>query len=92
MRGAIPPLPQYALMAWCSVKKAQGQLYILTYGGLQTPPLFLPLLSWEDFRPSSCVNINHLCASGCRHPCFLFSWEHRYCINLWSSFVYLVFL
>jgi hypothetical protein len=25
MRGAIHPLPQYASMAWCSVK-AQGQL------------------------------------------------------------------
>jgi len=25
MRGAIPPLPQYAFMAWCLVK-AQGQL------------------------------------------------------------------
>jgi len=25
MLGAIPPLPQYAFMAWCSVK-AQGQL------------------------------------------------------------------
>jgi hypothetical protein len=24
MSGAIPPLPQYAFMAWCSVKKAQG--------------------------------------------------------------------
>jgi hypothetical protein len=24
MSGAIPPLPQYAFMAWCSVK-AQGQ-------------------------------------------------------------------
>jgi len=24
MHGAIPPLPQYAFMAWCSVK-AQGQ-------------------------------------------------------------------
>jgi hypothetical protein len=33
MRGAIPPLPQYAFMAWCSVKnKAQGQLYLLPYG------------------------------------------------------------
>jgi hypothetical protein len=21
MRGVIPPLPQYAFMAWCSVKK-----------------------------------------------------------------------
>jgi hypothetical protein len=26
MSGAIPPLSQYAFMAWCSVK-AQGQLY-----------------------------------------------------------------
>jgi hypothetical protein len=28
MSGAIPPLPQYAFMAWCLVK-AQGQLYLL---------------------------------------------------------------
>jgi hypothetical protein len=27
MRGAIPPLPQCAFMAWCSVK-AQGQLHL----------------------------------------------------------------
>jgi hypothetical protein len=27
MSGTIPPLPQYALMAWCSVK-TQGQLYL----------------------------------------------------------------
>jgi hypothetical protein len=26
MGGAMPPLPQYAFIAWCSVK-AQGQLY-----------------------------------------------------------------
>jgi hypothetical protein len=33
MRGAIPPLPQYAFLAWCSVK-TQGQLhlYILPIG------------------------------------------------------------
>jgi hypothetical protein len=29
MSGAIPPLSQYAFMAWCSVK-AQGQLYLTT--------------------------------------------------------------
>jgi hypothetical protein len=29
MSGDIPPLPQYAFMAWCSVKKAQGQLYLI---------------------------------------------------------------
>jgi len=28
--GAIPPLPQYAFIAWCSVKP-QGHLYIYTY-------------------------------------------------------------
>jgi hypothetical protein len=29
MGGAIPPLSQYAFIAWCSVKKeAQGQLYL----------------------------------------------------------------
>jgi hypothetical protein len=28
MHGVIPPLPQYAPMAWCLFKKkAQGQLY-----------------------------------------------------------------
>jgi hypothetical protein len=27
MNGAVPPLPHYAFMAWCSVK-AQGQLYL----------------------------------------------------------------
>jgi hypothetical protein len=27
MRGAVPPLSQYAFMAWCLVK-AQGQLYL----------------------------------------------------------------
>jgi len=27
MRAAIPPLPQYAFIAWCSVK-TQGKLYV----------------------------------------------------------------
>jgi hypothetical protein len=30
MSGDILPLPQYAFMAWCSVK-AQGQLYLFTF-------------------------------------------------------------
>jgi hypothetical protein len=30
MYGAIPPLPQYAFMAWCPVK-AQGNLYFCLY-------------------------------------------------------------
>jgi len=28
IRGAIHPLPHYAFMAWCWVKKTQGQLYL----------------------------------------------------------------
>jgi hypothetical protein len=24
MHGAVPPLPQYAFMVWCSVKKSTG--------------------------------------------------------------------
>jgi len=31
MRGAIPPLPQYSFMAWCTVKKAQGQFYLFIF-------------------------------------------------------------
>jgi hypothetical protein len=30
MSGAMPPLPQYDSMEWCSVK-AQGQLYLFYY-------------------------------------------------------------
>jgi hypothetical protein len=55
MSGAILPLPQYALMAWCSVE-AQGQLYlyltsvtdkcfsfnIILSGGLNIPQICIP--------------------------------------------------
>jgi hypothetical protein len=34
MRGAVPPLPQYAFNAWCLVK-ARGQLYFKHYHYLQ---------------------------------------------------------
>jgi hypothetical protein len=34
MSGAIPTLPQYASMAWCSVK-AQGQLYVSQLHNMQ---------------------------------------------------------
>jgi hypothetical protein len=37
MSGAISPLPQYAFMAWCSVK-AQGQLYLYHYSILYNHP------------------------------------------------------
>jgi hypothetical protein len=28
MRGAIPPLPQYSFIAWCSVKKRRRDRFI----------------------------------------------------------------
>jgi len=31
MRGAIPPLPQYAFMAWCSVKKDHRDNFNFTF-------------------------------------------------------------
>jgi hypothetical protein len=31
MCGAVPPLPQYVFMAWCSVKKVQRQLFLYLY-------------------------------------------------------------
>jgi hypothetical protein len=40
MSGAIPTLPQYAFMAWCSVK-AQGQLYLIFYPYHFTLPFFI---------------------------------------------------
>jgi hypothetical protein len=35
MRGAIPPLPQYAFMAWCLVKSTGTTLPLPTYDMLQ---------------------------------------------------------
>jgi len=31
MRGAVPPFPQYAFLAWCWVRKAQGRFYLYLY-------------------------------------------------------------
>jgi hypothetical protein len=50
MSGAVPPLPQYAFMAWCSVK-AQGQLYIyLTLPYLTLSYITLPYLTSSHGR------------------------------------------
>jgi hypothetical protein len=35
MRGAIPPLPQYVFMAWCSVTKTAQGLYFTYHTELQ---------------------------------------------------------
>jgi hypothetical protein len=31
MGGAVPPLPQYAFMAWCSVRGSTGNLHLFTF-------------------------------------------------------------
>jgi hypothetical protein len=33
MRGVTPPLPEYAFMAWCSVKKKHGDNFTFTFTG-----------------------------------------------------------
>jgi hypothetical protein len=58
MRAAIPPLPQYASMAWCSVK-AQGQLYILLLSKIQ-----FQLSIYEEFAlelQNRCFGIVRYC-------------------------------
>jgi hypothetical protein len=37
MGGAVPPLPQYAFMAWCSVRGAQGHHHV--YKNLLLDPI-----------------------------------------------------
>jgi hypothetical protein len=46
MSGAITPLPQYAFMAWCSVK-TQRQLYLYLYNssGISLLPTSYKILS-----------------------------------------------
>jgi hypothetical protein len=37
MSGAIPPLSQYAIMAWCSVKKSAGTTLPVSGNNLEVP-------------------------------------------------------
>jgi hypothetical protein len=55
MSGTIPPLPQYALMAWCSVK-AQGQLYLCL------AVINEPLKKVREFSSETDTN----CVQGCK--------------------------
>jgi len=56
MPGGIPSLPQYAIMAWCSVK-AEGQLYLFYLGIYLLPNLYLITIhdrvsaSFDDIWP-----------------------------------------
>jgi hypothetical protein len=46
MRGSVLLLPQYVFMAWCSVKKAQGQLYLYL---LPLPLSYLTLPLYDKY-------------------------------------------
>jgi hypothetical protein len=55
MSAAIPPLPQYAFMAWCSVK-AQGQLYLY---------LLLDKCEWVASRPDRFIQRDRVLGPHC---------------------------
>jgi hypothetical protein len=71
MSGAIPPLPQYTFMVWCSVK-AQGQLYlylllyqyeniskaVISKFTLPLPPYSNNLSSYIFLEPWSAFKVN----------------------------------
>jgi len=56
MSGAIPPLPRYAFIAWCSVKKSKGT----------TLPLSLPL---QTIRSGTIYNWTWLVISRATYQC-----------------------
>jgi hypothetical protein len=70
MSGAIPPLPQYAFMAWCSVK-GQGQFYLYLYlfNELNKFTQFIPF-SQKSYKGQSMLvkqNVDHLLWRKCHY-------------------------
>jgi hypothetical protein len=57
MSGAIPPLPQNALMAWYSVK-AQGQLYLYFYRNLYASQYIIRVIKSRKMRRA--VNVESM--------------------------------
>jgi hypothetical protein len=57
MRGAIPPLPQYAFMVWCSVKESIGTTLLL-------PPHFTHYYrTWKSSRTCNTQKLEHAMVS-----------------------------
>jgi hypothetical protein len=56
MRGAILPVPQYAFMAWCSVKKEHRDNFIFTFtftftfNFTQTPIQWVPVVLYPRVK------------------------------------------
>jgi hypothetical protein len=66
MSGAIPPLPQYAFMAWNSVK-AQGQLYL--YLTCETTELYRTGSRGHVFRMADSRSVETEDLKAERTPC-----------------------
>jgi hypothetical protein len=61
MRGALPPLPQYTFMAWCSVQ-SQGQLYLLHFTFLYyTVKVYIKFKAERCIAPEGEVYKQHMC-------------------------------
>jgi hypothetical protein len=82
MSGAIPTLPQYAFMAWCSVK-AQGQLYIYLY-------LYTPLGRCVYLKKCTVISSCFLSSLVLTNFWRMKSWNYNRIVGYWSS-VHLVF-
>jgi hypothetical protein len=52
MRGAIPPLPKYAFMAWCSVKRSTGTTLLSTFYEYNWIRVNITALTGGDFNDS----------------------------------------
>jgi hypothetical protein len=50
MLGSVPPLPQYASMAWCSVKKSTGTTLSFTFISTERNSTVQYLQIWEAWR------------------------------------------
>jgi hypothetical protein len=59
MRGAIHPLPPYIFMAWCSVKKGQGQFYIYLTLSFMKFAVLLSYWFWIHFVSNFIVKNVH---------------------------------
>jgi hypothetical protein len=52
MGGAVPPLPQYAVMAWCLVRVSTGTLPLPSYSVIvfrTAPYLFLRMVNCREY-------------------------------------------
>jgi hypothetical protein len=64
MRGAIPPLPQYAFMAWCSVKAQHN--FICTF-------FFYPAWKIEEYKHLNLADMQLFLTIDSNGPCWIWT-------------------